>query len=105
MLDRKLVSFQLASVLVSCVERRIRNICFQSVGILFFFWGGWGVGGVDWFRSFVQGSGVTASGCRRQWKAITIIMSKSGYSFFYDNDEDVFRMALTRLSVQYRIYC
>ena len=29
---------------------------------------------------------------------------KEGLQFFYDNDYDVFRMALTRLSVQYRIY-
>ena len=29
---------------------------------------------------------------------------KKGLQFFYDNDEDVFRMALTRLPVEYRAY-
>ena len=29
---------------------------------------------------------------------------KKGLQFFYDNDDDVFRMALTRLPVQYRVY-
>ena len=29
---------------------------------------------------------------------------KKGLQFFYDNDDDVFRMALTRLPVQYRTY-
>ena len=29
---------------------------------------------------------------------------KKGLQFFYDNDEDVFCMALTRLSLQYRTY-
>ena len=29
---------------------------------------------------------------------------KKGLQFFYDNDDDVFRMALTRLSLQYRTY-
>ena len=31
-------------------------------------------------------------------------LPKKGIQFFYDNDDDVFRMALTRLPVQYRIY-
>ena len=29
---------------------------------------------------------------------------KKGIQFFYDNDDDVFRMALTRLHMQYRTY-